>query len=65
MKSGSSHSATHSGVQGHYHIRPVVDLSGKPMIPHLRRCQGFGVAYYSLTLDALDLRHPRLLQCQT
>jgi hypothetical protein len=26
------------------------------------RCQGFGAVYYSLTLDALDLQHPRLLQ---
>jgi len=32
------------------------------MIPHLLRCQGFGVNYYSLTLDALHLQHPRLLQ---
>jgi hypothetical protein len=34
----------------------------KPMTPHLQRCQGFAVAYYGFTLDALDLRHPRLLQ---
>ncbi len=34
----------------------------KPSIPHLSRCQGFAVKYYSFTLDALDLRHPRLLQ---
>ena len=33
--------------------------SGKPIIPHLRRCQGLGVVYYSLTLDALYLGHPR------
>jgi hypothetical protein len=33
---------------------------GKPMIPKLPRCQEFGIAYYSLTLDALDLGHPRL-----
>ena len=26
------------------------------------QCQGFAVDYYSFTLDALDLRHPRLLQ---
>ncbi len=25
-------------------------------------CQGFAVAYYSFTLDAVDLQHPRLLQ---
>jgi hypothetical protein len=30
------------------------------MIPHLLRCQGFAVAYYSFTLDALDLEHPQL-----
>ncbi len=34
--------------------------AGKPMIPHLQRCQGFAVAYYSFTLDALDLGHPQL-----
>jgi hypothetical protein len=33
---------------------------GKPMIPHLLRCQGFAVAYYSFTLDALDLGQPQL-----
>jgi hypothetical protein len=33
---------------------------GKPMIPHLLRCQGFAVAYYGFTLDALDLEHPQL-----
>jgi len=46
---------------------------GKPMIPHLLRCQGLAVNYYGLTsaelsrcppLDALDLGHPRLLQQQ-
>jgi hypothetical protein len=40
----------------------VVYPSGKPMIPHLLRYQGFAVNYYSFTLDALDLRHPQLLQ---
>jgi hypothetical protein len=40
----------------------VVYPSGKPMIPHLLRCQEIGVDYYSLTFDALHLRHPRLLQ---
>jgi hypothetical protein len=34
------------------------------MIPHLLRYQEIGVNYYSLTLDALHLRHPRLLQHQ-
>jgi hypothetical protein len=34
----------------------------KPMAPHLQRCQGLAVNYYSYTLDALDLQHPRLLQ---
>jgi hypothetical protein len=38
----------------------LVYPSGKPMIPHLLRCQGFAVAYYGFTLDALDLEHPRL-----
>ena len=33
---------------------------GKPIIPHLLRCQGFAVKYYSCTLDALYLGHPRL-----
>jgi hypothetical protein len=40
----------------------IVDPSGKPMIQHLLRCQGIGVKDYSLTLDALHLQHPRLLQ---
>jgi hypothetical protein len=40
----------------------VVYPSGKPMIQHLLRCQGFGVNDYSLTHGALHLRHPRLLQ---
>ena len=43
--------------------------SGKPMIPHLLRYQGFAVGYYAakqillgygFTLDALELGHPRL-----
>jgi len=42
--------------------RTYGEVQGKPMIPHLLRCQGFGVNYYSLTLDALHLQHPRLLQ---
>jgi hypothetical protein len=36
--------------------------SGKPRILHLLCCQGFAVAYYSFTLDAVDLHYPRLLQ---
>jgi len=32
------------------------------MIPHLLCCQGIGIVHYCLTLDALHLRHPRLLQ---
>jgi hypothetical protein len=32
----------------------VVYPLGKPMTPHLLRCQGFGVAYYSLTLERLE-----------
>jgi hypothetical protein len=38
----------------------VVFPSGKPMLRHLRRCQGFAVAYYGFTLDALDLAQPLL-----
>jgi hypothetical protein len=42
------------------------------MMPHLPagagsddlRCQGFAVTHYSITLDALDLQHPQLLQRQ-
>jgi hypothetical protein len=30
--------------------------------PPLADCQGFAVKCYSFTLDALDLRYPRLLQ---
>jgi len=30
------------------------------MIPHLRRYQEFAVYEYGFTLDALDMRHPRL-----
>jgi hypothetical protein len=44
-------------------IRRVVYPSGKPMIPHLPRCQGFGVDYTTASpCDALDLRHPHLLE---
>ncbi len=43
-----------------FQLRP--NRSGKPRIPHLLRCQGFAVKYYSFTLGALDLGHPRLLQ---
>jgi hypothetical protein len=49
-------------VQEAFYIRPVVYPSGKPIIPHLLRCQWFGVVHYSLAIDALHLRHPRLLQ---
>jgi len=41
--------------QSHF-VYPV----GKPIIPHLRRYQGFAVVHYSVTLDALYLGHPRL-----
>ena len=41
--------------QSHY-----VYLVGKPIIPHLRRYQGFAVVHYSVTLDALYPGHPRL-----
>jgi len=34
--------------------------AGKPIIPHLRRYQGFAGVHYSITLDALYLGHPRL-----
>jgi len=54
--------STKSGIVKWHLIHPVVYPSGKPMMPHLLRCQGFGVDYYSLNLDALDLQHPRLLQ---
>ncbi len=67
---------TKSGIVESLLVRPVIYPSGKPRIPHLpggrdlTTCacppladyQGFGVKYYSLTLDALDLRHLRLLQ---
>jgi hypothetical protein len=61
---------TKSGIVESLLVRPVIYPSGKPRIPHLPasagsddlRYQGFGVKYYSLTLDALDLRHLRLLQ---
>jgi len=60
--SSASDKRTHGEVQQRYDIYRVVHPSGKPMIPHLLRCQGFGVNYYSLTIDALHLQHPRLLQ---
>ena len=61
---------TKSGIVESFLIRPVVYPAGKPMMRHFPadagscdlRSQGFGVNYYSLTLDALDLQHPRLLQ---
>ena len=34
------------------------------MAPHLHRCQGLAVNYYSCTLSASDMQHPRLLQHQ-
>jgi len=34
--------------------------AGKPIIPQLRRYQGFAVVHYSVTLDALYPGHPRL-----
>ncbi len=40
----------------------VIYPKGKSRMPHLLRCQGFAVKYYSFTLDALVLQHPRLLQ---
>jgi hypothetical protein len=36
----------------------VVYLGGKPMIQHLLRCQGLGVAYYGLTLGRLGFAVP-------
>ena len=53
---------TRSGIVESLLIRPVVYPAGKPMMRHLPRCQEFGIAYYSLTLNALHLLHPRLLQ---
>jgi hypothetical protein len=41
-------------------ILDFVYPSGKPMTPHLRRCQGFAVANYGFTLGALNLGYPRL-----
>ena len=38
----------------------ILHLRGKPMIPHLQRCQRFAVDDYGFTLDALDLGHPQL-----
>jgi hypothetical protein len=43
-------------------LRESPPEADKPMIQHLLRCQGIGVNDYSLTLDALHLQHPRLLQ---
>jgi len=34
----------------------VIYPTGKPMAPHLLRCQGFAVNYYSCTLDANAFR---------
>jgi len=36
----------------------LVYPGGKPMIQHLLRCQGLGVAYYSLTLGRLGSAAP-------
>ena len=35
-----------------FELRP--NKSGKPMPPHLPRCQGIAVAYYSFTLGRLE-----------
>jgi hypothetical protein len=42
--------------------RHIFYPSGKPTTPHLLRYQGFAVYEYSVTLDALNLGHSRLLQ---
>jgi hypothetical protein len=39
---------TLKGAKNSHFIYP----SGKPRIPHLLRCRGFAVKYYSFTLDA-------------
>jgi hypothetical protein len=38
----------------HNQKRPVVYPTGKPMILHLLRCQGFAVGDYSFTLGRLE-----------
>jgi len=53
---------TVGGIQRSIEKPPYLLPAGKPMIPHLLCCQGIGIVDYCLTLDALHLRHPRLLQ---
>ena len=50
-RQGLSNDFTYVGVQEPFSSRRVVYPVGKPIIPHLLRCQGFGVAHYSLTLS--------------
>ena len=40
-----------------FQLRP--NKPGKPMTPHLPRCQGFAVAYYGFTLGRLDVVNRR------
>jgi hypothetical protein len=54
-----SYISSMGGIWFSFFLRFVYPL-GKPTIPYLPRCQEFGIAYYSLTLDALGLGHPRL-----
>jgi len=61
---------TVGGIQRSIEKPPYLLPAGKPRIPHLPVCtgscelccQGIGIVDYCLTLDALHLRHPRLLQ---
>jgi sodium/bile acid cotransporter 7 len=55
---------TVGGVQRNTEKPPYLLPDGKPMTPHLLCCQGIGIPPRRdcLTLDALHLRYPRLLQ---
>ncbi len=55
------------GMNSRWHLKsvkssPVIYPTRKPMAPHLQRCQGFAVNYYSCALDALDLQPTRPVQ---
>ncbi len=52
---------TSCGIMNLHKNRHVYYPSEKPRLSHLLCCQGFAVKYYSFTLVAADLWHPRLL----
>jgi len=55
---------TENEIQEKAKKRHVLYLSGKPMMPHLLRCQRFAIPPWrdGFIFGVLNLHHPRLLQ---